>query len=105
MNNYSIILSPQFLEELDRIYYYFNYSLYSPEAADNLRIKVEHFISRLDLFPERYSLVPIKSNLKYRNLRKIPVGKYIILYEVDNDTQTVYILYIFYGRQNYLYNL
>lgn len=105
MNNYSIILSPQFLEELDKVCYYLNYSLYSPEAADDLHIKVKYFISRLDLFPERYSKVPLKTNSKYRNLRKMPVDNYIILYEVDNYTRTVYILHIFYGRQNYFYNL
>lgn len=103
--NYTIHYSPQFREELRGIYYYLCFSLDSPYSADNLLEKIKHFISRLDLFPERYSKVPPNANPKYYNLRKMPVDKYIILYEVDNVNRTVYISHIFHGSQNYLYNL
>ncbi len=99
--NYTILYSPQFKEELKGIYYYLYFSLNSPYSADNLLEKITHFISRLDLFPERYSKVLLNKNPKYYNLRKIPVDKYLILYEVDNVNLTVYILHIFHGSQNY----
>ncbi len=101
--NYTINYSPQFREELRKIYHYFYFSLASPQIADKLLEKFKHFISSLDLFPERYSRVSLNPNSKYHNLRKMPVDKYVILYEVNNINRTVYILHIFYGRQNYLY--
>lgn len=105
MDDYIIHYTPQFELELDEIYHYIYYHLYSPQAADNLNTKVKLFISHLDLFPERYSKVPIPKKLHYHNLRKMPVDNYIIIYEVDTYSHEVFILHIFNGNQNYLNKL
>lgn len=77
----------------------------SPQIAKRLRTKIIQFISKLDLFPERYSKVQIKRKSQYQNLRKMPVGSYIIIYEVDNINYQVFILHIFHSSQNYLNSL
>lgn len=106
MDLYLIITMPQFEEELCKIYFYLYFSLYSPQTADNLISKVYQEISKLDLFPERYSKISITNNPKFKNLRKLPIDKYVIIYEVDNFLRKVYVLHIFHGRQNYLnYNI
>ena len=96
MIKYNINYTLPFIEDLHRIYYYL--SLYSSKTANNFFEKVMYFTSRLDLFPERYSKI---TNIQ----RKMPLGNYIIIYEVDNTTNQVFILHIFYGRQNYSNNL
>lgn len=105
MIDYTIHLSPQFKRELDEIYYYLYYHLYSPQAANNFYSKVQLFISHLDIFPERYSRVHPSSKSKYYNLRKMPVNNYIIIYEINTNSHEIFIMHIFNGKQNYLNKL
>lgn len=105
MTKYYIIHMPQFRKELDNIEYYLANVLCSPLAASNLLNKVINLVSCLALFPERYSKIFVSNKFKNRNLRKIPVDNYIIIYEVDNSSHEVFILHIFHGSQNYLYKL
>lgn len=105
MIKYTIIHMPQFRKELDSVEYYLSHILYSPLAADHLLNKITNLISKLDLFPERYSRVFIPNKFQNRNLRKIPIDNYIIIYEVDNYSHEVFILHIFHGSQNYFNKL
>jgi len=102
-------MSPQFTIELDRICDYLSYSLNSPKTAKKFYFKVKNsIIFHLTLFPEQYSKVSISNKFQNRNLRKIPINNYIIIYEVDNYNHKVHILHIFHGSQNYqnrLYSL
>lgn len=102
MIKYSIIHTPQFKREARNIYQYFCFSLHSPQTGQKLFKKISNIIFHLDLFPERYSKVFIPNKLQNRNLRKIPINNYIIIYEVDNYNHNVFILHIFHGKQNYL---
>ena len=95
MNKYKIIWSPQFNEELEMIYNYIYFKLKSPQVAINLYYKVKNEISKLDLFPERYSKVLISKNYENQNLRKMLVGEYVIIYKVDNSARkSFYLTYI-----------
>ena len=105
MDKYFIIHSPQFREELARIIDYFIYSYLSPQSAIRFYDKVKSTISKLDLFPEGYSKIYGSKQLQNRNLRKIPVGNYIIIYETDNYNHVVTLLHIFHGSQDYLHKI
>lgn len=105
MANYSIEILPQFREELARILDYFIHSYYSPRTANKFYDKVQSTISKLDLFPEGYAKIYGSNRVQSRNLRKIPVDNYIIIYEVDNYDCKVSVLHIFNGSQNYLYKI
>lgn len=105
MDDYIIHLSSQFERELEEIYRYIYYHLYSPQAADNFNTKVKLFISHLDLFPERYSKISVSKKSRYYNLRKMPVGNYIIIYEVNTHSHEIFIMHIFNGKQDYLNKL
>lgn len=97
MKEYSVILQPQFFEELDVILYFFQDSHMSKRK---IYTEVRNTVSSLSIFPERYSKINDKFNTK--NVRKLPINKYVVIYEVDNEKDEVYILHIFSQKQDYL---
>jgi len=104
MNEYFIHTTSQFNEEFDRIYHYINFYLHSPRAANKFYFKIKKSILSLNFFPERFPKVP-SVNYQNHNLRKLIIDKYIIIYEVQNNSNEVFILHIFHGSQNYLTRL
>ena len=81
MNKYNIKTTKAFEEELLDIYSYI-----------------------VEYLPERYSRI-FKSKFKNRNLRKLLINNFVIIYEVRNDTYQIFILHIFNKYQNYLNKL
>lgn len=89
---YTIKPTPLFEKELENIYKYITFKLQAPITANNLYNKVVKDIYSLEQFPERY---PKISCYKNRNLRKLLINKYVVIYEVNNNTRTsFYFTYI-----------
>ena len=97
MKEYSVILQPQFFEELEVILYFFQ-NRYPTKRK--VYAEVRNTVSSLSIFPERYSKINDKFNTK--NVRKLPINKYVVIYEVNNDKDEVNILHIFSQKQDYL---
>jgi len=66
-------------EVLDYIAFKLNEPIISKKFYDNLLTK----IYSLQYFPERYT----KINYKNKVLRKLPIHKYIVIYQVDNHSR------------------
>ena len=96
MKEYKIKLTSQFLEELDTSLYFFH----SYMTKRKLYNEVRNTVFSLSIFPERYS--KINENFRTENIRKLPINKYVVIYEVNNDKDEVYILHIFSQKQDYL---
>ena len=97
MKEYNVNVTNQFLEELDEILYFFpNSNL----LKRKMYYEIKNIVSTLSIFPERY--MKLKNDKK--NIRKLIVNKFIIIYKVDNINEKVYILHIFSEKQDY-YNL
>lgn len=97
MKEYKVNLTTQFKEELKKSLYFFSYSY---NTKRKLHHDIRNIVASLSIFPERYS----KINKKFRteNIRKLPINKFVITYEVDNEKEEVYILHIFSKKQDYL---
>lgn len=102
IKKYNIIIRQQFYEELENIIYY---SLSSPKSKKNLYQKIKTSISHLDYFPERFYKISHIPKYKNLNIHKLPIDKYVIIYQVNKDLKEVYVLHIFYGNQNYFKNI
>ena len=98
MNKYKVNLTPQFTEELYRILYF---SQYSQNSLDEIFYKIRNSVLSLDFVPERFYRISKLKKYKNKNIRRLPIGKLIIIYEVNNITYEVNVLHIFYGNQNY----
>lgn len=87
---YQIKLRNKFKDELDQIYFYLSKILKEPSIANNFHKKVYKTISTLSYFPERYQKISVT-----KNIRRIPINGYIILYSVNHDTRSSFYFYIF----------
>ena len=87
-------------EELKNIYNYIYQNLKEPQIAKRVVNKIEQEIYRLKISPHLYQEVYIKPrNERYR---RAIIGKYIILYKIEENKKEVLIFRIFYGKKDYL---
>lgn len=80
---YSIIHTPSFEKELKEIIRYITFNLNEHITSKKFYNNLLTRIYSLQYFPERYS----KINHRNKILRKLPIHKYIVIYEVDNHTR------------------
>lgn len=94
MNKYKIIWSPKAYKDLQNIYKYIVYNLEEKNIANNITDKIFNLISGLKYLPERYIKI-FDYNDETKNLRKLVVDNYIVIYEVNNNTRaSFYFTYI-----------
>ena len=100
-NNYKVIFTETAEMELEGIYDYISKTLLSENSAKQLMEKIEEKTLRLEMFPESCSIADgyVINDIQYR---KLIVDNYILLYHIDEKKKQVNIIYVFYGRRNYL---
>ena len=97
---YNVSITDGASTELGEILGYIINRLQNPNAAKDFLDKVEECYGRLTDNPKIYQLCDYE-NFKEKGYRKAVVKNYVIIYRIDEAAKTVYILHIFYGRQNY----
>jgi len=97
MKEYKVYLTTLFKEELKKSLYFFPHSY---NSRRKLHHEIRNTIASLSIFPERYS--KINKKLIIENIRKLPINKYVLIYQVDNERDEVYLLHIFLQKQDYL---
>ena len=100
MQDYKISLSPDFTKQLNNIREYLTYECYNANAFSKIAKSIDYFLSVCKDFPEMYPLIE-SENATRKNLRKIRIDNFIVIYWVDHVTHTIHISHIFYGRQNW----
>ena len=96
---YEVELSEQADSDLRGIFEYIAFELQSPENASGQLDRLEEQILSLDTMPERYRKYE-KEPWKSRGLHIVPVDNYCVLYIVDNDDRTAYIMRVMYGGRD-----
>lgn len=87
INRYIVRPTATFKEELRDIIKYIKLNLREPLIAQKFYDEVIEKISSLKFMPERYTKIDVSNN-RSKNLRKLPVKDYLIIYEVDKNTRT-----------------
>lgn len=85
--------------EMRLTYYYIFLVLSNPIAAINFLEKISNAIDSLQEFPKRYKIRE-EEKFKCKNIRSMPVDNYLILYIVDEKSNTVTVAHIINGKQN-----
>ena len=96
---YKISISDDAKEELKQIYYYIAMCLKEENIARKLINKIRKEILRLQYFPKENKVIFRQGK---KELYRLIVKNYIIIYQIDIKIKTVYILHIFNSKQNYL---
>jgi len=85
--------------DLDEILSYLSTELANPTAASAFIDHVEKTISRLVEFPQSGSVVE-NEFVTAKNIRKVPVGNYMLYYTLDNVEETVVIIRVLYAKRS-----
>lgn len=104
INEYKVLPTLTFKEELGEIIYYLKNKLKEPIIAKKFYNEVIKKVNTLNFMPHRFKKIEPMYN-KNRILREIQINNYNIIYEIKDDTQEVLIIHIFYKGQNYLNKL
>ena len=98
---YRIVFTNDAIIEMDNINHYITENLYNFQAANRLMKKVEKVIYDLKDMPRKYAVIKKfeELNLEYR---RIVINHYTVLYTIDEEEKTVYIVHMYYGERNFL---
>jgi toxin ParE1/3/4 len=69
----------------------------SPSGADNLLDNLVEAIESLDQFPTRYAVIGADGRIA--GVRSMPVGNYLVYYEVDDVRRAVDVLVVRHGAR------
>lgn len=93
---FNVIITEPANDDLDEITTYISEELQSPSAADRLTKRIGKIIDNLSSMPEMYDTLD-----QNPFLRKVPIGKYLMIFRLDPSSGTVQILRFFHGTQDY----
>lgn len=95
-NSYSVLYSPEAVQDIENIYLYIAFELKVPETALGQVDRIRKQIRSLDVMPMRYALVEDEP-WKSRNMHKVPVDNYVVYYTVNEEIFEVMVIRIFYS--------
>ena len=93
---YSVKISEKAESDLKEIFEYVAFEFLSVQTAFDLFERLEKSILNLNQMPNRH-IAYEKEPWKSRGLRVMPVGNYIVLYIVDEESAVVNIVRVMYG--------
>lgn len=97
---YKLVVTRHAEEDLDEILGYIALKLCSPSAAAHLADEIERRYGLLEGNPHIYPKCsqPI---LRVSHYRKVPIGNYLLLFQIDEQNCTVYVERFFSGLEDY----
>ena len=97
---YKLIFAPEFVKDLENTFDYISAILKVPNAAKKLMKKIDDSIIKLKEMPYMYPLC--SEPLDALGYRKIVIENYILIYSVDEKSETVNLRRSFYGKRKYI---
>ena len=99
--DYNLLVSREAETDIDNIARYIAVQLQNRDAAVGFLDDVENAYSRLIKQPRLYNFCD-NARLREKGYRKVILKNYIMIYRVSEETDSVIILRVFYGRMDYL---
>ena len=96
---YSVVYSPEAMNDLREIYAYIAFDLQAPDAAKGQINRLRKEIRSLDFMPSRYAIVDWEPWMSME-MHRVPVYNFIVDYAVNNSSLTVTVIRIFYGGRD-----
>ena len=100
MVRYEIQVEDDAKADIRKLMRYIVSEFQEPEIADRMKRRIYQECASLNFMPKRYSVsrFPALARLGYR---VTSVGKYLILYTVNDSTRSVHIKRVVYGGQDW----
>ena len=96
-----VIITDECNSEIDKICGYIRKNLFVDIACNNLLSEILKIIDILEYSPFIYPKI-IRYKSLGKNYRKITIKNYVIVYDVDETNNKVYLDHMFYGKSNYI---
>ena len=87
----------EFLQDLQGIKAYISTVLQEPRIAEKLVDRIMDAADSLDQMPERHRLY---EKGKHPGIRTMPVGNYVVLYQLEQSAELVKIVRVIYGGRD-----
>jgi len=97
---FTIIWSPSFKKEFQKIYEYIAYNLNEPIIARRFYNEIIGSLNSLKLFPKRHPKI-LSSNKFPNDIRKFIIKKYIIFFSIDLFNNEIHLLHIVHNTQDF----
>ena len=97
--NFDVLFSSAAQDDLDGIFAYISVTIAAPMAAKDLSNSIHDALDTLSEFPEAFALCQDEPWV-LRSVRVMPVKNYRFYYTVSHETREVFILRVFYYRQD-----
>lgn len=97
--DYSVIYSPEAIDDLKEIYAYIAFNLLVPETAEGQVGRIRKAIRSLDLMPSRYARVEWEP-WRSMEMHRLSVDNFVVYYTVDDNALIVTVIRIFYGGRD-----
>ena len=97
---YKLIPANLAKDDLEHILLYISVDLAAPTAAANFADKVSQCYQNLKNTPFMYEKCRAP-RLARKGYRRAVIQNYVLIYRVDESSNTVYILRVFYGARDY----
>jgi len=101
---YKVIISPSASADLFNALKHIAYELENPQAAAKLADGVEKCYADLEDLPAAHELCrdPVLRKIGYR---RYPVGNYLVIFRIVEESNEVRVVHIFHATQDYLSTL
>ena len=101
INKFSVVITDVAERDMEDIYEYIETKLLADKSAKKLVSEIKQKILELENNPYMYPEVYTKPN--HELYHKLTVKKYVVLYQVDENSRNVVIYKVEYGMKDYLY--
>ena len=99
MDKYNVKLLPKALRNLDSIYAYIAIEKQPPANAEGQTDRIKNAILNLDTFPQAHQLRQT-GRFADRGYRQLLVDNYMIIFRIEEDKKTVYVVTVQYQGRN-----
>ena len=97
---FKLKFSKEAVNDLDGLFEYISTELSAPQSAKNLMAKIEKKVENLKIQPFLYPPC-LESPLYELGYRKMVINNHVVIYDSNEENETVNIVRIFYGKQDY----
>ncbi len=98
--NYIVILSTETSQDINKATDYIIHNLHNSSAAHSFNKLVIATANNLSFLPERHPIID-DDFLQLHQIRYVPIKNYLLFYQIQESTKTIYIVRFLYAKSNW----
>lgn len=104
-NTYKTIWSPSAKNDLNNIFYHILHVFKNTLLAKKIKYEIINSVNSLRFYPYRNPILFLSNHQNDVPIRKFKFKNYVIIYSIDSNKSSIYILRLFHISQDYFHLL